>query len=300
MQRRLRLSDITPNPDQPRKTFEPKALDELAASIRENGLLQPITVRPIRNHKEDEPAFEIIAGERRWRAHCRLVELGHEDFATVLCNVKDMDDLTRDIAAIIENLQRVDVRPIEEARAFQRMLDLGMAKEELAKKLGRQVWRIDERTRLLNLEPTLLHLYESGNLPQEAASEISRLHDHEAQRKIAKLVSSGALSGYKAIRTAVDAVIDAKTQADIFGDAAPKVSEEDVQTINRMEAKIETMAKMAAAGWKDGECIVATKVSRDRARLMADKLKAMRDSLAHMERELRMAAAQADVVLEAA
>lgn len=294
MQRKISLSNLHPNRDQPRKNFDRKALEELAASIQESGLIQPITVRPLGGNQ-----FEIIAGERRYRAHKILFERGLTRFGEVLCNVRVMDEVTRDIQAIIENMARVDVTPLEESRAFQRLIDMGMSKEELAKKLGRQVWRIEERTRLLTLEPTLLSLYEKGQFPQEAASEISRIPDHRGQMRVAKLVMSGALKGYRAIRDAVDAVIDEKSQADIFGEAAPKVSEEDVQTINRMEKKIEQMAALAASGWKDGDCIVATKVSPDRARVMAEKLKAMQRALAIMERDLRSAAAQAEIVLAA-
>jgi len=294
MLKRIPLAQIAANADQPRKIFEAKALEDLAASLKENGLKQPITVRPM-----GKAQYEIVMGERRFRAHQLLAKRGVEGFDTILCHVRAMDDMTRDIDAIIENLQRADIKPIEEARAFQRMVDRGYEPEALAKKLGMQTWRVEERTRLLKLEPALLQLYETGNLSQEAASEISRLPDHTAQMKVARLVQRGVLSGYKAIRTAVDTVLEAKTQTDIFGDSAPKASEEDVRTVNRMEEKIETMARMAAAGWKDGECVVATKVSPDRARLMADKLKAMQSALYAMERELRMTSAQAEVVLAA-
>lgn len=298
MQQMLSIDVIAPNPDQPRKTFCSKAIEELALSIKENGLIQPITVRPLPKG-EDGQRYEIIAGERRWRAHCWLFERGYSIAGEIICNVRVMDDMTRDVQAIIENLNRVDVRPIEESRAFQRMIDLGMPIEDLAKKVGRQVWRIEERTRLLKLEPSLLKLYESGNFPQEAASEISRLPDHHQQMKVAKLVISGALKGYRAVRDAVDAVIEEKSQVDIFGETAPRVSDEDVQTINRMERKIEQMALLAAAGWRDGECVVATKVSPDRARVMAEKLRAMQKAIAIMERDLRSAAAQAEIVLAA-
>jgi hypothetical protein len=152
---------------------------------------------------------------------------------------------------------------------------------------------------LLSLEPSLLKLYETSNLSQEAASEIARLPDHAAQTKIAQLVGRGALTGYKAIRSAVDTLLEGQTQQDIFGDMAPKASSEDVKAVNRMEDRIETMARTAASGWKDGECLVAAKVSRDRAALMAEKLKAMQSALRIMERELRVTAAQAEVVMAA-
>ena len=114
-----------------------------------------------------------------------------------------------------------------------------------------------------------------------------------------KLFQTGKLVGWKAVRAAVDAILERKSQADIFGEEAPRASNEDVAALNAMEQKIERMGAMAAAGWKDGECLVAVKVSRDRARLMAEKLAAMRTAVGTMERELRNAAPQADAVLMA-
>jgi len=239
-----------------------------------------------------EQSYVIIAGERRWRAH--QINKAEVIRARVLDGLTPTDIM---ILQIIENDQRTDVRPIDEARKFKQILDSGLSVAELATHLGRQVWRIEERVRLLDLDPAALKLYESGNLPQEAASEISRIKDHRQQIKLIKLVSSGKLTGYRAIRAAVDTILGEKTQADIFGDAAPKASNEDVQTLNRMERRIESVVSMISSGWKDGECVVATKVSPDRARLTADKIKAMRSALLHMENDLRGAAAQVEAVL---
>lgn len=299
MQRHIDLSKIVPNKDQPRKEFDGKLLDELAASILENGLAQPITVRPLPYTTSDTQRWEIVMGERRYRAYLLLAQRGHAQFLSILCNVRAMDATSRDLNAIIENLQRVDVTPMEEARAFQRLLDLGMSLEELSKKIGRQQHRIEERTRLLKLEPSLLQLYERGQFSQEAAYHVSRLPEHVDQMQIFRLIQRGTVSGYHAIRASVDAVLNNVSQIDIFGDAAPKASEADVKIVGKMEERIETMARLAATGWKDGECVVATKVSPDRARLMADKMKGMQGMLYAMERELRRAAAQAEVAFAA-
>lgn len=290
MQRKISLDNVHANADQPRKIFDVAALEDLAASILENGLAQPITVRPLGgNH------FEIVAGERRFRAHQMLFDRGHTQFGEVLCNIRAMDEEKRDLIAIIENLQRVDVTPLEEARSYKRLVDAGWEPRALAKKLGlKDPRKVETRIRLLSLEPTLLHLYEKGQLPYEAAYEICKLPEARDQLKIAKLVSNGTLKRWKDIEAAVEAIIGGKTQEDMFGGAT--ASEEDVRTVNRMEAKVDQIAAMVAMGWQDGACIVATRVSRDRARLMADKLKAMQKSLAKMELELRSAAAQADAL----
>jgi ParB family chromosome partitioning protein len=288
----ISVSSIQPNPEQPRKIFNKAALEELAASIKENGLIQPIKVRPI-NKVGQEGRYEIIAGERRWRAH-QLAGL-----ETIHCIVERTSELDMDIQAIIENMARVDVTPLEEARAFQRMLDKGMTMEELAKRLGRQAWRIEERVRLLDLDPQILKLYETGNVSQEAASEISRIKEHSQQMKIFKLVSGGQLKGYKAIRTAVDTALGKLSQADIFGEAAPAATEEDVEVLRGIEAKIAQITKMVSAGFKDGECVIAAKVDRDRARHVADQLAAIKVAISHMEKGLRNATAQAEIVMVA-
>jgi ParB family chromosome partitioning protein len=295
MFKHISLTSITANAAQPRKLFEPKALDELAASLKENGLKQPITVRPLAYGNR----FEVVMGERRFRAHQLLTERGVAGFSTIMCNVRVMDEVQRDIDAILENLQRVDIKPIEEARAFQRLLDSGLTMEDLSKKLGKQIHRIEERTRLLKLEPSILRLYETGQFSQEAAYHVSRLPDHASQMRVFKLIQKGSVNGYLAIRACVDAVLGELTQADMFGESTPKASKQDIQTINRMEAKIETMARIAANGWKDGDCVIASKVSPDRSRLMAEKLKAMQRALYAMERELRRVSAQAEAVLAA-
>jgi ParB family chromosome partitioning protein len=296
-QRTIPLDEIVPNASQPRKTFDPKQLEELAESILMNGLAQAITVRPIESGEEGS-RYEIVMGERRWRAHKLLVEKGHEAYAFVRCNVREMDARTRDMLALLENMMRADVSPLEESNAFQRMIDLGETAESLARQLGRPLWRIEERLRLQKLDPEIRKLCEGG-FDHHVAQEIARLPTHSEQRRLTKLWNAGTIKGFAALKAAVGAILDKATRSDMFGDA-PKVSDEEVETIRGMEARIERMAALAAAGWKDGQCVVAVKVSRDRARLMADKMAAMRSALFAMESQLRAAAAQAEIVLEVA
>ena len=295
MLKRIALDLIVPNADQPRKIFDAAELADLAESIAANGLQQPITVRPV-----DGGRYEIVMGERRWRAHKLLAETGRLPEASVLAHVKRMDETQRDIHAIVENLQRKDISPLEEARAFQRMLDRGMTAQELADRVGRQVWRIEERTRLLALNPTLLRLYEGGQLSQEAASEIARITDHKAQDRVARLVASGQVRGYRAIRGAVDAVLGIVEQEALFGDLPAAPTPEDTKAITAMEAKVDQIIAMVNRGWKDGECVVAMKVSPDRARLMADKLDTIQKMLRIMSADLRSTAAKGAIFLQAA
>ena len=288
----IAIDKIDPNPDQPRKKFSPAHIDGLANSIRERGLLQAITVRPSRKGR-----FEIVAGECRWRAHKRLAERGFTTFSNIKATVVRMDDLARDIAAIVENLQREDISPIEEARSFKRLVDRGLEPEEIAKQCGCAVFRVRWRLQLLNLAPDIVKLFDADQIDRQQAMEISRLPDHADQHRILRLINRGQLQGWKAVRNAVDAIISGATQADIFGDAAPKASRAETRTVSGMEARIAEMTKLLGAGWRDGECIVAARVNLDRAGLMADRLNAIAKTCGIMERELRQVAAQGRIVL---
>lgn len=257
-------------------------------------MLQPITVRPM-----PDGGYEIIAGERRWRAHGVLIERGYGPAVSVLCNVRDMDDHARDIMAIIENLQRVDVAPVEEARAFQRMVDIGLTVEDLARKLGRQVRRVEERLRLMTLEPSILKLCEGG-FDHHVAQEIARLPEHRDQLAIIRMWNRGGIVGFAALKAAINAKIDNLSQEDFFGSAAAAPNEEDLAVVRGMEAKVERMLALAAAGFKDGECKIAQRIAPDKTVLMADKINALKKALTIMERDLRCASAQAEIFSVAA
>src|ERR1035437_5133398 len=203
----LPTSSVIPNPDQPRKRFDPQALADLAASIKENGLIQPITVRPL-----PDGLHMIIAGERRYRAHI----LGGLD--TIETDVIDVTEADRDILAIVENLQRADITPLEEARAYQRILDTGVTAEELAHKLGiKQPHRITDRTALLRLNPTYLDLLEKGHLSPSQGTELARLEPSD-QDLLFRMINDGRCSTYAKLRAAADGFIAARSQSSMFED----------------------------------------------------------------------------------
>ena len=148
----VKLSDIEPNKNQPRKTFEPEKVSELADSIREHGLLQPILVRPNPNG-----TYQIIAGERRWRA-CREAEL-----ETVPVIIKDMDDRKVMEVSIIENLQREDLNPVEEALGFKALIDTyNMTQEQAAERIGKSRSAVANALRLLSLSDDALDALANG------------------------------------------------------------------------------------------------------------------------------------------
>lgn len=147
---------IEPNPDQPRRSFSQEALEELASSIREKGIIQPLIVRP-------DPArsdhFQIVAGERRWRA-AQLAQL-HE----IPVLVRDLDDTEVLEIAIIENIQRADLNPVEEAGAYQQLMDrFGHTQERLAEALGKSRSHIANLLRLLTLPQTVKDMLRQGEL----------------------------------------------------------------------------------------------------------------------------------------
>lgn len=149
---KLLLSQIKPNPKQPRRHFDEAALEELANSIQEKGLLQPILVRPIKN------GYEIVAGERRWRAAQRA---GLSEVPVVLRELTDREALE---LAIIENLQREDLGPLEEARAFKQLLDFGLTQDEAAQSVGKGRTTVTNALRLLTLPKNAMEALENGSI----------------------------------------------------------------------------------------------------------------------------------------
>ena len=161
------VGSITPNPRQPRRTFDEEALEELAASITEVGLLQPVVVR-----KLGEGKYELVMGERRWRASQRA---GLEYIPAIVRETPDTDML-RD--ALLENLHRQQLDPLEEAAAYQQLLDdFGATHEQLAQKVGRSRPHISNTLRLLNLPPAVQKRVAAGVLSAGHARALLSLDD---------------------------------------------------------------------------------------------------------------------------
>lgn len=154
--RLIPISKIVPNPHQPRKEFDPQALDDLSASIKVQGVLQPILVRPLPDGKD---GFELVAGERRTRASKMA---GLKEIPALVRTLTDMETLA---IALIENLQREDLNAIEEARGFQQLLkDFGLNQEELARQVGKSRSALANSLRLLNLPEDIQADIQSGVL----------------------------------------------------------------------------------------------------------------------------------------
>jgi ParB family chromosome partitioning protein len=155
-QRRLPVSSLRPNARNPRRVFSNAELDELAASLRERGIIQPIIARPVRGVAE---AYEIIAGERRWRAAQRA---GMHEVPVVIIEASDAEALQ---IAIIENVQRADLNPLEEAEGYRALMDeFGNSQDEIAKIIGKSRSHVANTLRLLKLSDTVKAYIHSGRL----------------------------------------------------------------------------------------------------------------------------------------
>ncbi len=174
----LPLHKIEPNPNQPRKVFDEEALEDLAESIREHGLIQPIAVRP-----EENGYYRIIAGERRWRA-ARMAGL-----AEVPVLILNADDKAVMELAMIENLQRKDLNPIEEARGYQTLMDeYGLTQEEAAERVGKSRPAVANALRLLLLPRELQDMLVSGELSAGHARALLALPKKSQQLQAAQKV----------------------------------------------------------------------------------------------------------------
>ncbi len=166
--RTIDIARLSPNPFQPRRTFDPHALAELAASIRADGVLQPLLVRadPAR-----EGYYQIGAGERRWQAARRA------EVAAVPCLVRDLSDDDMERLALVENVQRDDLTPLDEARAYQRMMArLGLSMRALSDQLGKSHMYVENRLKLLS-DPRVEAAVEAGTLGSTVAQEIATLDE---------------------------------------------------------------------------------------------------------------------------
>ncbi|MGN1080689.1 MAG: ParB/RepB/Spo0J family partition protein [Acutalibacteraceae bacterium] len=177
----LKISDIEPNRNQPRKEFDEEALSELAESISKYGVLQPLIVRPMANG-----SYQLVAGERRWRAS-RLAGLN-----SVPVIIKSLNDSTTAEIALIENLQREDLSAIEEAQGYQALIDgYGMTQEKVAQAVGKSRPAVANAIRLLCLPDYILAMLKNKEITGGHARALLSFADPELQKKAAELAKSG-------------------------------------------------------------------------------------------------------------
>ena len=189
---KLPLDEIHPNPRQPRRRFAPEATDGLAGSIKAQGLLQPVVVRP-----RPEGGYELIAGERRWRA---ARQAGVE---TVPALVREADDRDSLLLALVENVAREQLSAVEEARAYAVLLDeFGLSLGDVAERVGRSKPSVSNRLRLLELPDDVLWMLARGELTEGHARAVLAVPDHAARRRLARRIARDGLSVRAAERAA--------------------------------------------------------------------------------------------------
>ena len=191
----LKINEVEPNRNQPRRNFDQEALEELANSIKEYGLIQPIVV----TKKEDY--YQIIAGERRWRAS-KLA--GMEEIPAI---IREDDDKKNTEIALIENIQREDLNPYEKAVGIKNLMqEYGLRQEDVAKKLGKSRSAIANSVRILNLDPRVLEFAKEGKLTEGHCKSLLPITDPERQYKTAvQMIERGATVRQleKAVKTKV-------------------------------------------------------------------------------------------------
>jgi ParB family chromosome partitioning protein len=174
--RELPVDLVQPNPNQPRKSFDDGALEALADSIRERGVLQPILVRPVAGG-----TYELVAGERRWRA-ARLAGLDK-----VPALIRPRDDATTLELALIENMAREDLSPVEEARACAALVEeLGLTREDVGRRVGRSRVAVSNLLRLLDLPDEALDFLEAGDLTEGHGRALLLADSHDVRRRLAR------------------------------------------------------------------------------------------------------------------
>ena len=177
----ITTASVTPNPNQPREHFDEEALVELAASIAEMGVLQPVLVRPLTDDESDDQRYELVAGERRWRAAQRA------GLATIPAIVRRTSDLSSVEQALVENLHRQDLGPLEEAGAYQQLIeDFGLTHEQLSTRVGKSRSAITNTIRLLSLPPTVQSMLNDGQLSAGHARALLGTPDRSRQESLAR------------------------------------------------------------------------------------------------------------------
>jgi ParB family chromosome partitioning protein len=204
MLQEISVSAMEPNPNQPRAHFDEESLADLAASIRELGVLQPVLVRP-----GDDGHYYLIAGERRWRAARRA------GLATIPALVRDTDEIGAIEQALVENLHRQDLTALEEASAYQQLIeDFHLTHEEVAQRVGKSRAAVSNTLRLLQLPPAIQHLLADGRLSAGHARALLGTPDRSLQESLARR----AVEDQWSVRTLEEAV---RTVGTLAPDSAP-------------------------------------------------------------------------------
>lgn len=239
------IARIAPNPFQPRREFAPEQLAELEASIRENGLLQPLVVRPRTEGTPDGADWELIAGERRWRAIRRL------EWTEVPVVVKEIDDRAMLVLAIVENIQRAELSPLDEAAGYQKLIeDFGFTQQEVAESVGKDRSTIANLLRLLQLPASVQGMVNRGELSMGHARAILGLGGEREMAELAREASEQGMS----VRAVEERV---RTRRDPASAPAPREAERPADPhVRHLEEELQralgTAVRIRVGGGRSG------------------------------------------------
>ena len=240
--RELPLEKVVPNPSQPRMTWHEETLQELAASIKEHGVLQPILVRPSGDQ------YEIIAGERRWRSS----KIAGKE--TIPAIVERFDDATALEIALIENLQREDLSPLDEAVIYKKMTDeLGYSIRQLAGKLGKDKGYVENRLRLASAPDDVREMVAKRYDTLSAAYELMKLEDKRRRRSLAKQILAGQLTLIR-LHDRVERILHPQARGSKAEPAIPALRDDALITATRMLN--ESLSDLARAIGDDGKLTI--------------------------------------------
>ena len=251
----LNMDALSPNVHQPRHHFDQTALEELAASIKAQGLIQPILVRPL-----TEGRYEIVAGERRWRA-CQMAGLRSID-----CIVRSMDDYESMAIALIENLQREDLNPMEEARALGQIKEhFEITQEELADKVGKSRPAVTNSLRLLRLPQTVQTMLEDATLSAGHARALLGLTEDRDMEEMAALVVAKGLN-VRATEEMIKKFKQKKSRGEKAGTRKKQVAEDIARVLSGLNQRFSIKH---SGSLKKGKIVLSYASSEERERIAA-------------------------------
>ena len=269
---RIRISTIRPNPFQPRKEFDPAELAELETSLRANGLIQPITVR----RAPSGNGYELIAGERRFRAAQRL------GWTEIPALVKDLDDRMTATLALVENLQRSDLNPIEEAEGYQRLIDdFSLTQQQVADVVGKDRSTVANILRVLNLPAAVRRMLQEGELTLGHARALLALGNEMRMTEVAREVVARGLT-VRDVETRARDVAPEKRKPATTTTGAPSATPRDPQARrieDQLRRYLQTDVHLSVSAKERGEIRIMFYSNDDLERLLELVLGAAGDAL---------------------
>jgi len=263
----LEVDRIVPNPFQPRREFAETELEDLASSIRENGLLQPLVVRPS-GGSPDRPRYQLVAGERRLRA---VRELGWSKVPAV---VRDVDDETLLVLALVENIQREALSPLEEAEGYQVLADeFGLTQEQIAETVGKDRSTVANMLRLLKLPPSIRKLLDQGALAMGHARALLGAEDPIKAGELARKAASRGWSVREVERQVRRANDQGREQTSSGGDSRSGKSDRASLTVQALEEELRkvlsTKVEISRKKKGEGKIVVPFRDDEDFERVFA-------------------------------